>query len=369
MINLDQNVQSFEYITPFDVYDRVKIVASENSSYFYPANETNGRTLVVNCVWGTQDMAQDIYNKIRNYRYCPYNAYGAVLDPAAQLGDAITVNGVESVLNSVDTTFSSLCSADISAPADEEIDHEYPYESHENREVNRKLATASASLVVMADEITSKISSDDAESIIEQKVDEVTVDLDSRLNETQSNINILSDEISTKVSSADATSIIEQKLGEITLGVSSANGSVTISLKDKDGVVIDSGTTTVNGLLSAARISASNLDAGTISADQITISGTLSAAAVYASNLVGGGGGYGGYIPAGVISDEYNSLRALYVDNITAGEVNTTNVDGVQKITFQVNGTQIGGGSVTSGGITKTWQEILTGSDSAAVWG
>lgn len=369
MIYLDQKAQSFDYIPPFDVYDRVELKISENASYFYPQEETSGRTLVVSCVWGTEQIAQDIYNKIRGYRYCPYNASGAVLNPAAQLGDAVTVNSVESVLNVIETTFSSLCSADISAPSDEEIDHEYPYESQENKEINRKVATTAASLTVLADEIEGKISSDDAESIIEQKVDEVTVSIDSRLNETQSNLNILSDEISTKVSSADATSIIEQKLGEITLGVSSANGSVTISLKDKDGVVIDSGTTTVNGLLSAARISASNLDAGTISADQITISGTLSAAAVYASNLVGGGGGYGGYIPAGVISDEYNSLRALYVDNITAGEINTTNVDGVQKITFQVNGTQIGGGSVTSGGITKTWQEILTGSDSTAVWG
>lgn len=369
MINLDQNVQSFEYITPFDVYDRVEIVASENSSYFYPTNETNGRTLVVNCIWGTQDMAQDIYNKIRNYRYCPYNAYGAVLDPAAQLGDAITVNGVESVLNSVDTTFSSLCSADISAPADEEIDHEYPYESHENRDVKRKVAAASASLVVMADEIEGKISSDEAESIITQKVDEVSVVLDNKIEETRTEVTALSGEVSSKVTSQQASSLIEQKLGEITLAVSSANGQVTVQLKGEDGVLIDSKTTTITGLLQAAQISANNITSGTIDAGSVTVSGTLTAAAVYADNIVGGAGSYGGYIPYGVISDSSNLLENLYARSINTNNLGVTSVTGVQDIRFQVGGTTIGGGSVTSNGVTKTWREILEGSSGSAVWG
>lgn len=359
MINLDQNVQSFEYITPFDVYDRVEIVASENSSYFYPANETNGRTLVVNCIWGTQDMAQDIYNKIRNYRYCPYNAYGAVLDPAAQLGDAITVNGVESVLNSVDTTFSSLCSADISAPADEEIDHEYPYESHENRDVKRKVAAASASLVVMADEIEGKISSDEAESIITQKVDEVSVVLDNKIGETQTQVTALAGEVSSKVSSQQASSLIEQKLGEITLAVSSANGQVTVQLKGDDGVIIDSKTTTITGLLQAAQISANNITSGTIDANSITVSGHLSAATIDASNLSVAGQYIGSttqYLQ-GVYS------RSATVDSLTADMVSPT------RVVFSVGGTTIGGNSVTHGGVTKTWDEIFEGSSGSAVWG
>lgn len=359
MINLDQNVQSFEYITPFDVYDRVEIVASENSSYFYPANETNGRTLVVNCIWGTQDMAQDIYNKIRNYRYCPYNAYGAVLDPAAQLGDAITVNGVESVLNSVDTTFSSLCLTDISAPADEEIDHEYPYESHENRDVKRKVAAASASLVVMADEIEGKITSDEAESIVSQKVGEVSVSLNSRINETQTQVTALAGEVSSKVSSQQASSLIEQKLGEITLAVSSANGQVTVQLKGDDGVVIDSKTTTITGLLQAAQISANNLTSGTIDANSITVSGHLSAATIDASNLS---------VAGQYIGSSTQYLQGMYtnsatVNSLTADQVNPT------RVVFSVGGTTIGGNSVTHGGVTKTWDEIFAGGSGSAVWG
>lgn len=368
MINLDQNVQSFEYITPFDVYDRVEIVASENSSYFYPVNETNGRTLVVNCIWGTQDMAQDIYNKIRNYRYCPYNAYGAVLDPAAQLGDAITVNGVESVLNSVDTTFSSLCSADISAPADEEIDHEYPYESHENRDVKRKVAAASASLVVMADEIEGKISSDEAESIITQKVDEVSVVLDNKIGETQTQVTALAGEVSSKIDSGVANSLIQQQFDNIKLSVSSSGGQVTVRLTGDKGFEVD-GTTTINGLLSAARISADNITSGTIDAGSVTVSGTLTAAAVYADNIVGGAGSYGGYIPYGVISDSSNLLENLYARSINTNNLGVTSVTGVQDIRFQVGGTTIGGGSVTSNGVTKTWREILEGSSGSAVWG
>lgn len=367
MIYLDQKAQSFDYIPPFDVYDRVELKISENASYFYPQEETTGRTLVVSCVWGTEQIAQDIYNKIRGYRYCPYNASSAVLNPAAQLGDAVTVNNVESVLNVIDTTFSSLCSADISAPSDEEIDHEYPYESQANKEINRKVATTAASLTVLADEIESKISSEEAESIIDQKVDELTIGITDRLNDAEAQIEINTEEISQKLSSADASTIISQKLGEIQLGVSSSNGSVSITLKDKDGVVIDSGTTTVNGLLSAARISASNLDAGTINANNITISGTLSAASVYASNLVGGSGGYGGYIPYNVISDQNNELYSLYARLISATTVQGTEVLS-QKLILG-GGTILQPATITVGNVTKRWEDILNGSTGSAVWG
>lgn len=400
---LDQNVLSFDYIPPFDAYDRVEIIVSEDASYYYPQTGDFNSTLTLRCIWGTQEMAEDIYNRINGYVYYPYNASGAELDPAAQLGDSVSVNGVDSELYVINTQYSSLCSAEISAPADQEIDHEYPYVQKNEREVNRKFANTAASLIVLSDEITSKIDGEEATSLIDQKVDSIKVELDDKINNNTTEINILQGEVSSKITSEEATSLIdqsvngvkvelnnkidgntssinvladsvsskitgsqasslfEQKLGEITLSASSSGGSVSISLKGDDGVVIDSATTQVRGKLTAATISANNITAGTINADSVTVSGHLSAATISASNLTTSGQ---------TIGSSGQRLAGLYANSAYMNTVNGTtyNVDTGGAINFSVGGTSIGGNSVTHNGVTKSWADILNGGG-AAVWG
>lgn len=99
-----------------------------------------GRTLTVEVPWGTQRNADILLATVSDYRYQPFTADKVFLDPAAELGDGITVNGTTSVLCSQDISFGVLTAANISAPEDEELDHEYTYKTKQERTAARQSA-------------------------------------------------------------------------------------------------------------------------------------------------------------------------------------------------------------------------------------
>lgn len=85
-------------------------------------------------------VAQNILTVIQGYKYKPYQADGAIINPAVEIGDAVEVGDVYSVIADIETNFSPLMSANISAPQGSDIDHEYPYESSESYAQNRTAA-------------------------------------------------------------------------------------------------------------------------------------------------------------------------------------------------------------------------------------
>jgi len=103
----------------------------------YSAGNATGMVLTAYCSWATQAMAERVLTAIKGYAYRPFSAACAVLDPAAELGDGVTVGGVYSVLAASVATFDGLLHADISAPSEDELDHEYPYETPEQRSMKR----------------------------------------------------------------------------------------------------------------------------------------------------------------------------------------------------------------------------------------
>lgn len=139
----------------FDGYSKVIIIVSDELEYH--AGTDTGRTLEVPCAWGTQQMANDILQKVTGFAYQPYSAEGAIIDPAAELGDAVTVKSTYGGIYSLSTKFSRLLTADISAPYEEEIDHEYPYISQTERKVTRQFADVGAQLVVQHDMISAEV--------------------------------------------------------------------------------------------------------------------------------------------------------------------------------------------------------------------
>lgn len=144
------------------------------------AGEPSGRVLEVTNPWGTQQMASDMLAKIQGYQYKPFTADGALLDPAAELGDSVTVGNVYSVINSAETTFSPLMSSTISAREDSTLDHEYPYELKENREIERRIGGVKASLIVAVDKIEGTITDLDnnLSSQITQTVNSITAEVE-----------------------------------------------------------------------------------------------------------------------------------------------------------------------------------------------
>lgn len=125
-------------------YSKVTVTDGTNS---YTSGDNTGRELTVNVpllpsIKG-DTLAANILAAVKNYRYQPYEAADALLDPAAELGDGVTVGGIYGGIHAKTTTFSRLFRADVSAPAEEEIDNEYPYLSAQERDaVRQKKQTA-----------------------------------------------------------------------------------------------------------------------------------------------------------------------------------------------------------------------------------
>lgn len=141
----------------FDAYTGVEIVVDENTSYF--AGSTGGRVITINNPWGTQAMANNILENLRGFTYQPYTASGALLNPAAEIGDGVTLDvSTYSGIFKMSKSFGSLMSTDIEAPQDEEIDHEYPFEPKQNREITRKFSAIESEFAIQSNEISAKVS-------------------------------------------------------------------------------------------------------------------------------------------------------------------------------------------------------------------
>lgn len=156
---------SFDSAPEFDGYTKVVITVSEDVEY--SAGVDTGRTLTLECPWGTQAMADNILASIRGFKYQPYTATDAILDPAAELGDGITANNVYGGIYTMSTRLGPHCRATVSAPAEEELDHEYPYVPKQERKVSRSLYNLSSELRVQAGLISAEVSErkSDVESI------------------------------------------------------------------------------------------------------------------------------------------------------------------------------------------------------------
>ena len=160
-----RQITSFDSAPEFDGYTKVVMTVSEDVEY--SAGVDTGRTLTLECPWGTQAMADNILESIRGFKYQPYTATDAILDPAAELGDGITANNVYGGIYTMSTRFGPQCRATVSAPSEEELDHEYPYVPKQERKVSRSLYNLSSELRVQAGLISAEVSErkSDVESI------------------------------------------------------------------------------------------------------------------------------------------------------------------------------------------------------------
>lgn len=241
-IFLGPNVASLETGEVSERISRVNL--SVDSDNYFTAGDDSGKTLELECPWASQAMANSILAKIKDYDYQPLEADNALLDPASEIGDAVTVGGYRSVLAQINTTFNNACAATISAPGSDEVDDEYPYKSHERREMERELAR------------TRSLISKSSEEILLQ-VEGIAEDLEGQI----SSVSVKLDSITLSVSNGSTSSTIELKAGETTIS------SETIQM---DGLVtftgLSSGTTTINGAC---------IKTGQIDADRLNLTGAI----------------------------------------------------------------------------------------------
>lgn len=153
--NVGKRLSSMEVSPAFDGYSKVVILVTDELCY--EAGEDTGRTLELECPWGTQQMAEDILEKVRGYQYQPFIADGALIDLSAELGDGVTANGVYSGLYKQELQFDALGASKIEAPQDEEIDHEFAFQEVTDRTVIRQFASTKAQFAIQASEIAARV--------------------------------------------------------------------------------------------------------------------------------------------------------------------------------------------------------------------
>lgn len=134
-----------------------KIVLYVDDEHAYEAGNDTGRTMEITCPYGTQEMANNLLDQLGGYTYQPAQATDALMDPAAELGDAVTIGGVYTVLASVTTAWDRLMTADIGAPGQAEIDSEYPYISRQTSQNNYQLATLRSLITKTSEDITLRV--------------------------------------------------------------------------------------------------------------------------------------------------------------------------------------------------------------------
>ncbi len=135
-------------------YTKVRINVDDDSCYEAGSGDN---VLELDCPWGSQQMANDILESIGEFVYRPYDTDWAKLDPSAELGDGVTINGLFSGIYVNETNFSTLMAARISAPQENAVDHEYPYKSPTDRKTTRQFAETRASLRVNAASIQAEV--------------------------------------------------------------------------------------------------------------------------------------------------------------------------------------------------------------------
>jgi hypothetical protein len=200
-----KRISSFELYNDIGPITGVALLLDDENELL--AGDDSGYMIEVSCPYGTQAIANDILAKLQGKTYKGFRGENAVLDPAAELGDGISVNGMYSMLAHRNVTFGPGHMSDISAPGESTPEHEYKWTDPKERAFKRKLAQT--------------------QSLISKTAEEIRLEIEA-VDGRMSAIDVSLDEITLVVAGLDSDmSSIEQKFDSIELSVSSSNGSTT----------------------------------------------------------------------------------------------------------------------------------------------
>lgn len=247
----------------------------ENGDLLHTAGDDTGRTLEAVHPDATQEMAESILASVRGFTYRPYEAQEALLDPAAELGDGITLGGVYSLLAHASTDYDALCLSDLEAPASDEIDEEYPYQDPLERLIQRNIQSVRSFITKTAEEINLTVEDLDKQlgTTLRVGLDGVTI-----TNATGQSVTISGSQIDAKTINAadiDAKKIRASDLqlsGVLSFG--DLTGTTNVALKTD--IPSDSEITTITkNAIRTATINASQITTGAFAASSLSLDGLL----------------------------------------------------------------------------------------------
>ena len=229
------DITGFENTGKYRPVSRVTLLVDDEN--VYTAGDDTGLELSASCPHATQEMANALLEQLQGYQYQSFTADAANLDPAAELGDGVTVNGIYSIISQLDDDGRGF--PDISSPGEVALEEEYPAAGPMTQEFNRQLA--------------------DTRSQITKTAEEIQLLVESEINDLSSSFTVQLDNITGRVNGLD---------GEF------AELSLTL-----DGLTVtdSTGKTVINGSMiqtSNLYVNAANIS-GTLQANQINLTGAI----------------------------------------------------------------------------------------------
>ena len=171
-----RDVTSFSDNGKYKPISRVTLLVDDENSL--TAGDDTGMEVIASCPHATQPMVNALLQTMKGYQYQAYEAGAANIDPAAELGDGVTVGGIYSPLSKLSDDGRGY--AGISSPGEAEMEDEYPAEGYITQEFNRKIAETRTTITKTSEEINLKVKGIDGRvSEITQTVDGISLSVTS----------------------------------------------------------------------------------------------------------------------------------------------------------------------------------------------
>lgn len=161
LVDIGKEAQNIDIAEPLEPYSGVRLIVGTDENgdeLVYIAGDESGRVIEIENPFGTQAMANAIFESVRGYQYQPLYADGALLDPSAEIGDTVSANGIRSGIYTRSTTFGTLMASDISAPVSEEVVHEFNIPTPTERKFQRLDYNMQSQFKLTNREIEAKVS-------------------------------------------------------------------------------------------------------------------------------------------------------------------------------------------------------------------
>lgn len=173
------DITSFADNGKYKPISRVTLLVDDENSL--TAGDDTGMEVIASCPHATQPMVNALLQAMKGYRYQAYEAGAANIDPAAELGDGVTVGGIYSPLSKLSDDGRGY--AGISSPGELEMEDEYPSGGYITQEFNRKIAETRSTITKTSEEINLKVEGIDGRvSDINQTVDRISLSVTSASN-------------------------------------------------------------------------------------------------------------------------------------------------------------------------------------------
>lgn len=113
-----------------------------------------GYTLQAQCEFSNSDAVDVCLSRLFGYSYTPFTATGARLDPVAEIGDEVEIDGGRYTINTIKWKIGPHITADISAPFEETIDHEYKMPSESAKALRKAVGYTEGQIQLVNSYIT-----------------------------------------------------------------------------------------------------------------------------------------------------------------------------------------------------------------------